>query len=113
MQHLQPPSQHPGARATVHIASSLLDKPGQEASDCPQPRPQDKRPKKTKPARVKHVTPAAKPLSSPAVPTASVVELPVKPAVNAVSAAHKGSAVWSVHSTNSEAALKATSPFVV
>ena len=39
---------------------------------------------------------------------------PAGPAVvSAVSAAHRGSAVWSVHSTASEAALKAASPFVV
>ena len=38
---------------------------------------------------------------------------PVKPTVNAVSSAHKGLAMWSVHSTNSEAALKAASPFIM
>ena len=88
------------------------DKQGHEAESCPQPRPKERKPKRGKPARVNHVTPARTP-SAPAAPAASVTVLPVMPAVNAVSAAHKGSAVWSVHSTTSEAALKAASLFVV
>ena len=81
---------------------------------CPQPRPKERKPRKGKPARINHVTPAAVTPSPPTGPAASTPSPPVVSAViNAISAAHKGSAVWSVHSTASEAALKAASPFVV
>ena len=62
----------------------------------------EKKAKRGKPARVNYVTPA------PAVPKPN----PKPAVVNAMSTAHSGSAVRSVHSTASEAALKGASPFV-
>ena len=109
------PASNPGhvQPCTLPRVCWSCNQPGHEAHDCPQPRPQEKGPKKNRPARVNHVTPAAKPPSVSAKTTISEVEPPVRPTVNAVSAAHPGQAVWSVHSTSSEAALKAASPFVV
>ena len=57
------------------------------------------------------MTPAAVTLSPPAASTPSHPAVPA--VVNADSAAYMGSAMWSVHSTASKAALKAASQFVV